>query len=275
MKNQRIGVVGTGAMGEAFVNGLLSSDLSPDQITASCPRKERAQALAESLKIRTTTSNQEAAKDADIVLLTVKPQALEKAAKSIRDVLNPNCLVISIVAGASLERLSSLLGHSRVVRAMPNTPAQIGHGITVWLPSEGLTQEDLERTEKVFQAVGVAVRAQNEDQLDMSTALSGSGPAYVFLFMEAMVDAGVHLGFPRYLSEQLVTQTVKGAVEYYLHQPNHLARLRDAVTSPGGTTAEALYQLEKAGFRTAMSEAIWAAFYRSQELGQGLPRKRS
>jgi pyrroline-5-carboxylate reductase len=181
-------------------------------------------------------------------------------------------LVLSIVAGARIENIVNGLLHTSVVRSMPNTPAQIGEGITVWMASPGVSAAQREQARALLSALGQEVEADDEDQLDMATALSGSGPGYVFLFMEALVDAGVHLGFSRRVAEQLVVQTVKGSVDFYRFSPNHLARLRNQVTSPGGTTAEALYYLEKAGFRTAVSRAVWAAYQRSVALGQGRKR---
>lgn len=262
-------------MGEAFASGLIRANfVTPELITASCPRSQRGDKLRLDLGINVTTNNSEATQGADLVLLSVKPQALNQVAKSISGSLGPEALVISIVAGASLESLSEKLGTSNIVRAMPNTPAKIGYGMTLWYPSNAVSAEFRSTAEAVFDTLGSSLLATSEEQLNMATALSGSGPAYAFLFMEALIDAGVHLGFPRYMAEQLVTQTVKGSVEYYLHQPGHMANLRDAVTSPGGTTAEALYQFEKAGFRSAISEAVWAAYYRSQELGSGEPRRK-
>ena len=179
--------------------------------------------------------------------------------------------MLSIVAGAAMETIGEGLQHDIIVRSMPNTPAQIGEGITVWTASTGVSEEQLEMTRQILGALGEEVFVEEEVYLDMATALSGTGPAYVFLFMEAMVDAGVHLGFPRRIAEQLVAQTVRGSVDYYQRRedPVHLARLRNEVTSPGGTSAAALYYLEKAGFRTAISRAIWAAYERSRELGRG------
>ena len=179
--------------------------------------------------------------------------------------------MLSIVAGASIEKISRGLDHRMVVRSMPNTPAQIGEGITVWTAASEVSDEQMEMARQILGALGEEVFVEEENYLDMATALSGTGPAYVFLFMEAMVDAGVHLGFPRRIAEQLVAQTVRGSVDFYQRneEPVHLARLRNEVTSPGGTSAEALYYLEKAGFRTAISRAIWAAYERSLELGQG------
>jgi pyrroline-5-carboxylate reductase len=154
---------------------------------------------------------------------------------------------------------------------MPNTPAQIGEGITVWTAAPKVLAEQREMARQILGALGEEIFVEEENYLDMATALSGTGPAYVFLFMEAMVDAGVHLGFPRRIAERLVAQTVRGSVDYYEKRddPVHLARLRNEVTSPGGTSAAALYYLEKAGFRTAISRAIWAAYERSRQLGAG------
>ncbi|MDD5468370.1 MAG: pyrroline-5-carboxylate reductase, partial [Anaerolineales bacterium] len=182
-----------------------------------------------------------------------------------------DALVLSIVAGASIEKIAQNLNHAIIVRSMPNTPAQIGEGITVWTASPQVSQAQREMARQILNSLGDELYVEEENYLDMATALSGTGPAYVFLFMEAMVDAGVHLGFPRRIAEQLVAQTVRGSVDYYQKRddPVHLARLRNEVTSPGGTSAAALYYLEKAGFRTAISRAIWAAYERSIELGKG------
>jgi pyrroline-5-carboxylate reductase len=184
-----------------------------------------------------------------------------------------NALALSVVAGARLADLEHGLMHTSIVRSMPNTPAQIGEGMTVWTASRDVNAAQREHARVILGALGEEVFVEEEDYLDMATALSGNGPAYVFLFMEALIDAGVHLGFPRYLSEKLVFQTLKGSVDYAQKTPQHLARLRNQVTSPGGTSAEALYYLEKAGFRTAVSRAIWAAYQRSTQLGRGKKRQ--
>jgi pyrroline-5-carboxylate reductase len=217
------------------------------------------------------TDNASAARQAGVVVLSVKPQKLDAVLAGLRGQIQPPALVLSIVAGASIDKISTALGHDRVVRSMPNTPAQISQGITVWTASPGVNEAQYEITRQILGALGQEILVEEENYLDMATALSGTGPAYVFLFMEAMVDAGVHLGFPRRIAEQLVAQTVRGSVDYYTKRddPVHLARLRNEVTSPGGTSAAALYYLEKAGFRTAISRAIWAAYERSQELGKG------
>lgn len=273
LNNSRIAFVGAGAMAEAMISGLLSKGMAPAaHLTASAPRAERGEALREKYGVHVTTDNVLAARDADIVVLAVKPQVLPKVMPALRGQLRPEALVLSIVAGAPLGGMAAGLAHSHLVRSMPNTPAQIGQGITVWIAAAGVSDAHKDQARALLGALGAEVEADNEDQLDMATALSGTGPAYVFMFMEALVDAGVHLGFSRRVAEQLVVQTVKGSVDFYEHTPNHLARMRNQVTSPGGTTAEALYYLEKAGFRTAISRAVWAAYQRSVELGQGRKR---
>jgi len=154
------------------------------------------------------------------------------------------------------------------VRSMPNTPGQIGEGITVWTASHDTSEEQQQMARQILGALGDEVFVEDESYMDMATALSGTGPAYVFLFTEALIDAGVHMGFPRRIAEQLVLKTIRGSVDYYYYAERHPATLRNQVTSPGGTSAEALYYLEKAGFRTAISRAIWAAYQRSLELGK-------
>jgi len=182
----------------------------------------------------------------------------------------PDALLLSIVAGARMETITSKLRHGALARSMPNTPAQIGMGMTVWTCVPSLNPSQRGQAEAVFGSFGEQVYVDDERYLDMATALSGTGPAYVFIFMEAMVDAGVHLGFSRRVSEQLVYQTVRGSVEYARHAGRHLATLRNQVTSPGGTSAEALYHIEKGGLRTVLSRAIWAAYQKSRKLGKGV-----
>lgn len=260
-------------MAEAMIQGLLSEGIAQAKnITASGPREERGQALAERFDIVATTDNCAAVHGAHVVVLAVKPQVLPAALPGLRGKIDSEALVFSIVAGARIDTVVTGLAHASVVRSMPNTPAQIGEGITVWIAAPSVSDGQRQQARLLLRALGDEVEADNEDQLDMATALSGTGPAYVFMFMEALVDAGVHLGFSRRVAEQLVVQTVKGSVDFYRHSPNHLARLRNQVTSPGGTTAEALYYLEKAGFRTAISRAVWAAYLRSAALGAGRRR---
>ncbi|HUV16460.1 MAG TPA: pyrroline-5-carboxylate reductase [Pelolinea sp.] len=267
-----IAFVGPGVMAEAMISGLLKKELIPAKnILAAGPELDRGEYLKKKYGIQTYADNNKAVDQADVVILSVKPQRLVKVLEGLHGTIKPDALVLSIVAGASISKISRLLGHDVIVRSMPNTPAQIGEGITVWTCSPTVSEDQHEITRTILNAFGKEIFEEEEDYLDKATALSGTGPAYVYLFMEAMVDAGVHMGFSRRTAERLVIETVRGSVDYYdngSEDSRHLARLRNQVTSPGGTSAEALYYLEKAGFRTALSRAIWAAYNRSKELGQ-------
>ncbi|HZD57632.1 MAG TPA: pyrroline-5-carboxylate reductase [Anaerolineales bacterium] len=271
-ENRKITFIGPGVMAEAMIAGIIRQKVAgPESILASGPRAERGEELEGRYGIRAFTGNAEAARQADVVVLSVKPQRLDDVLAGMRGAIQPHALVLSIVAGAPIDKIGAGLRHANIVRSMPNTPAQIGEGITVWTAAPAVSDEQREMARRILLALGKEIFVEDEYFLDMATALSGTGPAYVFLFMEAMVDAGVHLGFPRRIAEELVAQTVRGSVDYYTNRddPVHLARLRNQVTSPGGTSAAALYYLDKAGFRTAISRAIWAAYERSRELGKG------
>lgn len=271
MLNKKIAFIGSGAMAEAMIAGLLRQKLAkPAELLAAGPRAERGAKLNESYGVPSFTDNNQAVAGADVVVLAVKPQRLSGVLKGLKNV-PAEALILSIVAGASIKKISTGLKHNAVVRSMPNTPAQIGEGITVWYASAAVTDPQKETARAILGALGEEVFVEDENYLDMATALSGTGPAYVFLFMEALIDAGVHMGFPRRIAEQLVVQTLKGGVAYYQKVQNHPAAMRNQVTSPGGTSAEALYYLEKAGFRTAISRAVWAAYQRSLELGRETP----
>ncbi len=268
MLKKKIAFIGPGVMAEAMIAGLLRKKLSkPENITATGPREERGVELHKKYGIETTTDNASAASHADVVVLSVKPQRLSEVMKGLKGIRS-DALVLSIIAGASLKKIGAGLKHKAIVRSMPNTPGQIGEGITVWTSSKEVTEEQQEMTRAILGALGEEVFVEDESYLDMATALSGTGPAYVFLFTEALIDAGVHMGFPRRIAEQLVLQTIKGSASYYGYAERHPATLRNQVTSPGGNSAEALYYLEKAGFRTAISRAVWAAYQRSLELGK-------
>lgn len=269
----KIAFIGAGVMAEAIIAGVIRDGVATAEcIVAAGPRVHRGQVLQERYGIFTQIDNVEAVSEADIVVLAVKPQHLKAVLPELKGKLKPNALVVSIIAGATLKKISQGLDNPNVVRSMPNTPAQIGAGITVWTAAPAVSEKQRLFAREILSALGEEVFLEDEYYLDMATAVSGTGPAYVFLFMEAMVDAGVHLGFPRRIAEQLVAQTVRGSVDYYQKRddPVHLARLRNQVTSPGGTSAEAIYFLEKAGFRTAISRAIWAAYERSLSLGKDL-----
>jgi pyrroline-5-carboxylate reductase len=270
IRDLRIAVIGAGIMGEAMISGLLRQELvAPDQIIATGPREERRSELAQRYGIRALADNAEAARWAQVAVFAVKPQTLLHVLPSLRGALGPGELVISIIAGAPIRHFIDLLGHAAVVRSMPNTPAQIGEGMTVWTAAETVSEQQRGWARTILGSLGRELYVADENYLDMATALSGTGPAYFFLLMEAMVDAGVHLGFPRYMAEVLVLQTMLGSVRYAMGSGRHMAQLRNGVTSPGGTTAAALYELERGGLRTVLSDAIWAAYRRSAELGKG------
>jgi pyrroline-5-carboxylate reductase len=276
ISSEKIAFIGSGAMAEAMISGLVREKLAPPaNLLAADVRDERVQDLKQKYGISPFTDNSVAASQADVVVLSIKPQRLSEVLASLKGSIRPDALVLSIVAGAKLNKISDGLGHGPVVRSMPNTPAQIGEGITVWIPSAAVSEKQKEVASTILGALGDNILVDDENYLDMATALSGTGPAYVFMFMEAMIDAGVHMGFSRRVSEQLVLQTILGSIHYYkkINEKDdvHVAALRNQVTSPGGTTAEAVYYLEKAGFRTSLSRAIWAAYQRTLELGKEKP----
>ncbi len=269
LNGKTLAFVGSGTMAEAMIRGLLERHLiEPEQVIASGPRPLRGRELQERYGVRTTTDNREAAEQAHIVVLSVKPQVLPRVLPELRGHLQPGVLILSIVAGARIRSIMHGLGQGRIVRAMPNTPAQLGKGMTVWTATEMVDPQHRTQAQAILGALGEELYVEDEVYLDMATALSGTGPAYVFLFMEALIDAGVHLGFSRHVAEKLVLQTIEGALAMARASKEHPAVLRNMVTSPGGTSAEALYQLEKGAFRTVVSKAVWAAFKKSQYLGE-------
>lgn len=267
----RVGIVGAGVMAEAMIAGLLADRrIGQDQLIASHPRKDRRETLAREHGIRVVARNADAAVDADIVVLAVKPQMLTAVMRDLGPALADDQVVLSIVAGATLHALSTGLGHAAVVRAMPNTPAQIRRGMAVWAasPACSATQRDLARA--VLRALGDERQVADEAFVAMATALSGTGPTYLFAVMEALIDAGVHMGFPRELAHDLVVATLVGSSEFAAQSDLHPAQLKNAVTSPGGTSAAAIYEMEKGRIRTVFSDAVWAAYRRTLELGERL-----
>ena len=272
-RQMRVGIVGAGVMAEAMISGLLADRVPPERLRASHPRRDRREALATRHGIGVVARNADAVADAEIVVLAVKPQMLAAVMREVGPALRDGQVVLSIVAGATLRTLSAGLGHAAVVRAMPNTPAQIRRGIAVWAaaPSCSAAQRDLARN--VLRALGEEKEVPDEEFVAMATALSGTGPTYLFAVMEALIDAGVHMGFPRELAHDLVAATLVGSAEFAARSELHPAQLRNAVTSPGGTSAAAIYELEKGGLRTVLSDAVWAAYRRTQELGERLERE--
>ena len=271
----RLSFVGVGAMAEAMIAGLLRRRLvGPAQITGSHPRPARREELRERYQINVVESNREAVAaaqaegGASVVVVAVKPQRVGKVLGELRGALRESQLLVSIVAGARMETLSGELGHAAIVRAMPNTPAQIGEGMTAWTATPEVSDEHREVVRAVLGALGREMYVENEHMIDMATALSATGPTYIFMMMEALVDAGVHMGFSRHVAQELVTQTMLGSVLFARESHKHPAELRNMVTSPGGTSAEAIYQMEKGGLRTVLSKAVYAAYQRAVALGR-------
>ncbi|HEX3264817.1 MAG TPA: pyrroline-5-carboxylate reductase [Candidatus Limnocylindrales bacterium] len=267
----RIATVGSGVMAEAIIAGLLRGNLvEPSDIVASHPRGDRRDALARTHGIRTVDSNAAAVDGADILLLGIKPQMLGRVGREIRGRLRPGQLVISVLAGATTRALTGHLGHAQVVRSMPNTPAQLGKGITVWYATPSTSEAQREQAATLLSALGHQIEVDDERLVAMATAVSGTGPTYVFLVMEALIDAAVHLGFARHIAHDLVIETLEGSTLFAKQSGMHPAQLRNMVTSPGGTSAAALHELESGRLRTVLSEAVWAAFRRTVELGEQL-----
>ena len=268
LKHLDISFVGSGQMAEAMIKGLLDRDMvSATRVRASGPRAERATYLGERYGIQTTTDNLAVVAGAGIVVLSVKPQVLTHVEPELRGVIRSDALVLSIIAGARLRSLGHGLGHEALVRAMPNTPARIGEGMTVWTATREVAPPQRAEARAILGALGEELFVEDEGYLDMATALSGTGPAYIFLVMEALIDAGVHMGFSRHVAQKLVLQTMRGSVDFARASGQHPAELRNQVTSPGGTSAEAIYHLEKGGLRTVLSRAVWAAYQKSKYLG--------
>lgn len=274
LKNMRLAFIGCGVMGESMVAGLVKNNLvEPTNIAASHPRENRRAELSETYAVKTFESNAEAAKfvaggQNSAVIICVKPQRLERVLKDLSGVLQPEQLVISIVAGAMIEHLVEALGTKKVVRAMPNTPSQIGAGITAWTCTVAVGDDERAHVRELLKALGKELFVETENMIDMATSLSATGPTYIFMVMEALTDAGVHLGFSRDMAKELVQETMLGSVKFAMESHKHPAELRNMVTSPGGTSAEAIYQMEKGTLRTVLSKAVYAAYKRAVELGK-------
>lgn len=269
LEKTNIAFIGGGAMGEAMIKGMLARQLAtPDQIIVSEPVADRRALMARDYNVRTTGENAEAVQGAQVVILAVKPQVIQSVAAGLQGYLDPAALVISIMAGVAMSTMQTGLGHERIVRAMPNTPAQVNQGATVWMPAPAVTSAQRQQTKLILGALGAEIVVEKEEFLDMQTGLGGSGPGFVFLILEAMIDAGVQMGFSRADAQTIVLQTVGGSVELMRQSGLHPADLRNRVTSPGGTTAAGLYALEKGGLRALLADGIFAAYRRSQELGR-------
>ncbi len=271
LKDATIATIGSGVMAEAMIAGLLRGNLlSPDQVIASHPRSDRRSELISSYGIRTVEDNASAVEPASVVVLAIKPQMLMRVGREIAPMLSDGKLVISIIAGATTRALSNVLKHHQIVRSMPNTPAQLGRGMTVWYATPEVSDSQREQARVLMASLGAELQVDDEKLVGMATAVSGTGPTYVFLVMEALIDAAVHLGFPRHVAHDLVIETLEGSTLFAKSSGMHPAQLRNMVTSPGGTSAAALHELESGRLRTVLSEAVWAAYRRTEELGRNL-----
>lgn len=265
---QQIAFIGGGNMTEALVSGLLKTgQVAPAQIIATDIRPERLEYLARSFSIRVSSDNARAVSGAHMIVLSVEPQILDEVLRGLTPSLDPDVLIVSVAAGYPLSRLNRVLARTgRSVRAMPNTPSIVGRGATALALSPDLSPQDIARATALFESVG-SVTVVEERLMDAVTGLSGSGPAYVFLIIEALADGGVKAGLPRPVAAALAAQTVLGAATMVLETGLHPAELKDRVASPGGTTIAGLHALEQGGLRAALMSAVEAAAARSTELG--------
>ncbi|MBF8251652.1 MAG: pyrroline-5-carboxylate reductase [Deltaproteobacteria bacterium] len=270
LKNKVIGFIGAGNMAEALINGLISSHtLLPGSIMVSDRNIERLAVIAEGYKIKAVNSNTEVVSGSDIVIMAVKPQDISSVLAEVRGTVKDK-LLISIAAGIKTATIIEILLRSvRIVRAMPNTPALVLSGATALFVADGCSKDDEKLAVKIFDAVGKTVVLKDEALMDAVTGLSGSGPAYVFVILEALADAGVRMGLPRETASLLANQTVFGAAKMVMEVKRHPAELKDMVASPGGTTIAGLKKLEDGKIRASLMDAVEAATLRSRELSNG------
>ncbi|RYG69080.1 pyrroline-5-carboxylate reductase [archaeon] len=262
----RMSFLGGGQMTEAILGALQAKNIQKmDTITVVDTNPDRLTHLRNKFGVSITSDANLGVENADFVVLAVKPQTVTSLAASLKK--PPKQLLLSIVAGLTVSDIRKSFNCEHIIRTMPNTPAMVLEGVTVWMANSSMPQALKAQAMTFLQSFGEELEVQDERYIDMATAVSGSGPGYVFLTMEAMIDAAVHLGFPRYMAEKLVISTIRGSAIYALKSGTHSAKLRNSVTSPGGTTASALYAMERGGYRTVVADAIWAAYRRTLELG--------
>ncbi|MBA7616769.1 Pyrroline-5-carboxylate reductase [subsurface metagenome] len=264
----KIAFIGGGVMGEAMLSAILDKGLSlPQDISVSDVNQARCQHLGQKYGVAVMSNNRQAIEGSDVVVLAIKPQNLAEVMAELSGQLKSAQLVLSIIAGARINTLRVGLNHGCVVRVMPNTPAQIGEGISVWTATTGVTKEQKGWAASILGAMGKEIYVDDEKYIDMATAVSGSGPAYLFLFVESLVNAAVDIGLPRDMAQQLVLEMMLGSVHFMQKSGKEAAELRRMVTSPGGTTAEALLRLEKGGFSDLLKQAVNAAHDKAKRLG--------
>lgn len=242
--------------------------VTPGDVCIADIKPERRQYLTDKYRVLATESNKEAVGKGEIIVLAIKPQNLTEIMAGIKGSFKPGQLVISIIAGARVDTLRQELNHKAVVRVMPNTPAQIGEGMSVWTATPEVTNAQKKAASAILGSMGKEIYVDDEKYLDMVTAVSGSGPAYFFLFVEALVEAAIQIGLSRDVAEELAIQTFVGSAQLLKKSGKSPAELRKQVTSPGGTTAAAIAQFEKGGFHKLVLEAVIAAYNRAKELGK-------
>lgn len=269
LKGKTLAFLGGGNMSDALIAGLLQAGTArPEQIIATDILPDRRDHLKSRYRIKTTGDNREAAGLANIMILSVEPQVLDEVLEEIQPVVPADCLILSVAAGYPIARVAShLKAVTRIVRAMPNTPSTVREAVTALTFNHGLSDQDQNTARTVFESVGKVVVVE-ERLMDAVTGLSGSGPAYVYVMIEALADGGVKMGLPRHVAELLAAQTVLGAARMMIESGEHPGRLKDRVASPGGTTIAGLYQLERGRLRAALISAVEAAAKRSAELGK-------
>lgn len=264
-----LGIIGGGVMGEALLSRILKKGtFSPQQVLVSDPQEARRNQLKSTYDIGVTADNESVIAEADVVLLAIKPQVFDPVVNALPSPQDPSSqLILSILAGTPLSRLEAAFPDQPVVRAMPNTPATVGLGMTAIAPGHHASSEHMQQARLIFEAVGEVVEVP-EYQMDAVTGLSGSGPGYIAVIIEALTDGGVAAGLPRAIASQLALQTVRGTAELLYQTGMHPAELKDRVTSPGGTTIAGISRLEEASVRSGLIEAVRASYRRSQELGK-------
>lgn len=266
----KIAFIGTGVMGEAMISALLGKGaVSPSDVCACDIDASRLSLIKEKHHVNCTSNLPEAINNCDIVVLSIKPQTLNGVAHDLKGKLDKEQVALSIMAGACIADIGQKLGHDTIVRAMPNTPAQVGQGMTVWTATSTVKQQQKDMVQVILRTMGKEIYVADEKYIDMATAVSGSGPAYIFLIMEALIDAAVHIGLSREMGEELVLQTVLGSACIARETGRHPAELKNSVTSPGGTTAEGLLRLEEGGMRAIVAQAVIAAYEKTQRLDRG------
>jgi len=264
----KLAFIGGGNMGGAIIKAIIDKKVAlADDIVVSDVDASKMKSIAKELKVKTTSNNVEAICEAEAIVLAIKPQILSNVLEELKGQIASNQLVISIIAGATIKTISKGLKHESVIRVMPNTPAQIGQGMSVWTATDKVTAEQNKMAEAILHALGKQIYFDDEKYIDMATAVSGSGPAYIYLIIEALTDAAVHIGLPRQQSEELVLQTILGSALFLEQSDKHPAELRNMVTSPGGTTAEGLLKLEKGKLRATISKAVIASYKKAKKLG--------